>query len=87
MIIHKTFDTDAHVQKMGDPLTGSRCRRGREERLHLRPISFRSLVAGTLIALLLSDLALLFGPGSHASAMGISPWPASLPRVGQVPSA
>jgi 6-phosphogluconolactonase len=65
--IHKTLDTDAHIQKVGDPLPGPR--RASEGRLRMRPIPLRSLVAGALIALLLSGLTLLFGPGSHASAM------------------
>jgi 6-phosphogluconolactonase len=69
VIIDKKLDKDAHVEEVGDPLAGPRRKRGGEERLRMRPISLRSLVAGTLIALLLSGLALMFGPGSHASAM------------------
>jgi hypothetical protein len=65
--IHKTLATDAHIQKVGDPLTSSRG--SREVRLRMRPISLRSLVAGALIALLLSGLTLLFGPDFHAAAM------------------
>jgi 6-phosphogluconolactonase len=65
--IHKMLDNDAHIQKVCDPLTSSRG--SREVSLRMRPISLRALVAGILIALLLSGLTLLFGPGSHGSAM------------------
>ena len=60
MTIHKTLDIDAHIQKVGSPLTGTERR---------RMISLRSLLTAAMIALLLSGLSLLFGPGSHASAM------------------
>ena len=60
MTIHKTLDIDAHVPKVGNPLTGTERR---------RMISLRSLLSAAMIALLLSGLALLFRPASHASAM------------------
>jgi len=62
----KPLAIHAHVQKVGDLLASPR---GREERPRMRPIYLRSLVAGALIALLLSGMALLFAPASHASAM------------------
>ena len=69
MTTRKTLDLAAHAEKVGDPLTGSRRRPGRADRLRMRPLSSRSLVAGALIALLLAGLTMLFGPTSHASAM------------------
>lgn len=63
MTTRKILDIAAHAQKVGDPLTGARRKPGRVGRLRMRPI-----VAGTLIALLLAAVTMLFGPGAHASA-------------------
>ncbi len=66
MTTQKPLAIHAHAQKVGDPLASPK---GREEKPRMHPISLHSLVAGTLIALLLSGMALLFAPASHASAM------------------
>lgn len=64
MTTRKTLDIAAHTQNVGDSLTGPRRKPSRGGRLRMR-----SLVAGALIALLLAGLTVMFGPGSHASAM------------------
>jgi 6-phosphogluconolactonase len=66
--MQKTFDINNSVQRMFEPLTRPAGRRYCEQSTRKRLIGPQSLVTCTLIALLLSGLALLLGPTSHALA-------------------
>jgi 6-phosphogluconolactonase len=63
------FDIDASVQKMFGRLTDSERRRRSQEVTRMRPAVLRSFVTCTLIALLVSGLALLLVPAPRASAL------------------
>ncbi len=66
--MHKTLDSNAAVEREFNLLTDPQRRRSREEVIRTRPTRLHLFFTCALIALLLSGLALLLGPGPRALA-------------------